>query len=213
MRNKPSKDLVGQKFNRWTVLEYVGNSSWLCRCDCGNERIVSTARLNSGDSKSCGCLRVETTIKRNTTHGCNKTPLHYRWLDMKDRCYNPNDEEYYRYGGRGIYVCDEWKDNFVAFRDWALANGFEKTLTLDRIDNDKCYAPWNCRWVDRATQNRNTSRNHYLTVNGKTQTVMDWAIEKGLNESVIRSRILRGWSEERAVNTPARPIKRGVATA
>lgn len=211
MNNKPKEDLSNRRFGRWVAVRYVGKSRWLCKCDCGCEREIPSNRLTSGLSKSCGCYKRELTIQRNITHGWNKTPLHSRWLDIKDRCYNPNNSEYNRYGGRGICVCDEWRNNFSAFKDWALENGFQKSLTIDRIDNDGDYEPGNCRWVDRATQSRNTSRNHYLTVNGRTQTVMDWAKEKGLNESVIRRRILRGWSDERSVNTPARPIKRKAA--
>ena len=208
MRNKPSVDLTGKRFGKWSVVEYAGNSKWMCVCDCGTTREVSTANLNSGNTHSCGCYKRETTIKNNTTHGMNKTPLHSRWLDIKDRCYNAHDKNYVNYGGRGIGVCDEWKDDFMAFHDWAVANGFRKELTIDRIDNNKDYSPQNCRWVDRATQNRNTRRNHYVTIDGETKTVMDWALTVGINESLIRARLKRGWSERDAVYKPPRPIKR-----
>lgn len=208
MRNKSSFDLSGKHFGRWTVLKYVGGSKWECKCECGNVRYVSTHNLVAGLSVSCGCFRRDATISRSTTHGMNKTPLHSRWLGMKDRCYNPREESFANYGARGITVCDEWRDNFQAFYDWSISNGFNQSLSLDRIDNNGPYAPWNCRWVDRATQNRNTRRNRLVTVNGRTQTIMDWAIEKGVWETLIRRRLNAGWDAEKAVNTPPRPMKR-----
>lgn len=208
MRNKPSEDLTGKRFGRWTVLGYVGKSKWECKCDCGAIRVISSNALKCGRTKSCGCYRQEVTTERNITHGMNKTPLHSRWLGMKNRCYNPNDSSYHDYGARGIYVCDEWKDDFRAFYDWSMSNGFEEHLSLDRVDNSGPYAPWNCRWADRATQNRNTRRNRLVTVGGKTQTIMDWAKEKGVREALIRRRLNAGWDAERAVSSPPGPTSR-----
>lgn len=204
MNNKPYIDLSGSKFARWTVLKYAGRSKWLCRCDCGTVKEVDGNHLKSGASKSCGCYGHDALMKRNTTHGDNKTPLHYHWLDIKKRCGNPKFRQYKDYGGRGIYVCDEWATDFTAFRDWSLANGYEKGLSIDRIDNDGPYAPWNCRWTDMATQNNNKRSNHLISANGKTQTVAQWERETGISESVIRSRIKRGWDEQDAVTIPQR---------
>lgn len=208
MRNKPTVDLTGKRFGRWEVISYLGKSRWECKCDCGTVRSILSNQLITGHTKSCGCYRREVTIKRNTTHGMNKTVLHSRWLDMKDRCYNQNERSYVNYGARGIYVCDEWKNDFQAFYTWSMENGFDESLSLDRIDNDAPYAPWNCRWVDRATQNRNTRRNRFVTANGKTQTVMDWAIETGINEATIRHRLDLGWTDIDAVTKPPRPLNR-----
>lgn len=202
------QDLTGQKFGRWTVIGYVGKSRWLCRCDCGTVKIVRATHMKSGHSKSCGCYEHEQLIRRNTTHGDNKTPLHYHWLDIKKRCYNPKFKQYKDYGGRGIYVSAEWRDNFPAFRDWSLQNGYEKGLSIDRIDNDGPYAPWNCRWTDRITQNNNKRSNRWITANGKRQTIMQWERETGINESVIRGRLKRGWSEQDAVTIPIKTFSR-----
>jgi len=205
-------DLTGQKFGRWNVIRYShhrgGKSIWVCQYDCGTVREVQGCHMRAGRSRSCGCLEHELLMERNTTHGKNKTPLHYLWLGVKDRCYNKNDKAYKNYGGRGITVCDEWRTNFLAFESWALKNGYQKGLTLDRIDNEKGYSPDNCRFADRITQANNKRSNHRLTVNGRTQTVMQWAKEMGLNESVIRNRLKRGWSEHDAVMIPVRTFTR-----
>lgn len=204
MNNKPFDDLRCKQFSRWTVLEYAGHSKWLCRCECGTVKEVAGTHLKSGASKSCGCYGHDVLMNRNTTHGDNKTPLHYHWLDIKKRCSNPKFRQYKDYGGRGIYVCNEWVNDFTAFRDWSLANGYEKGLSIDRIDNNGPYAPWNCRWTDRTTQNNNKRSNHLITANGKTQTVAQWERETGIEEATIRSRIKRGWDEQDAVTIPQR---------
>lgn len=201
-------DLSGQKFGRWTVISYVGHRKWNCRCTCGTERVVQGTHLKSGASKSCGCYNHDSLIERNTTHGQNKTPLHYLWLGINNRCSNPNFKQFKDYGGRGIQVCDEWKKDFVAFRDWCLSNGYKKGLSIDRIDNDKGYSPDNCRFVDRITQNNNKRSNHKISVDGESKTLAQWAREFGIKESVIRNRLKRGWSEEDAVKIPLRAYSR-----
>lgn len=119
---------------------------------------------------------------------------------MKSRCYYPKAEKYKYYGGRGITVCDEWLHDFQAFYDWALYNGYADDLTLDRIDGNKGYSPDNCRWVDRLTQQNNTSKNHYITHNGITKTASEWARIYGIHRCVLSNRMRRGWSFERAIS-------------
>jgi hypothetical protein len=119
---------------------------------------------------------------------------------MKGRTGNPKDKNYYRYGGRGITMCDEWKNNFAAFRDWAMANGYEKGKSIDRIDNDSGYRPDNCRCVTQCVQANNTRRNHYLTVGGVTRTIAEWSRELGISTSKIHGRLNKlGWPVERAL--------------
>lgn len=154
-----SPDLTGRRFGRLTVLRrdvsapYQGR--WLCSCDCGNTITAYTSNLKRGHTKSCGCLHKDVMREVFGTHGESHTRLHNIWLCMKERCGNPNAANYHYYGGRGITVCDEWKSNYIAFRDWALANGYSSDLSIDRIDVNGDYEPSNCRWATSSQQNSN----------------------------------------------------------
>ena len=149
-------DLIGQRFGRLVVIEEAGrnkrrNMLWLCKCSCGAEVTVSNGNLQSGRTKSCGCLCRELSAKRLTTHGMTKTKLFHVWHGMLTRAGSVKgaDEKKKRlYQDRGISACSEWL-NFQNFRDWALTHGYSDGLEIDRIDNDKGYAPENCRWVSR----------------------------------------------------------------
>ena len=161
-------DISGERFGRLTVIRRYGScssgSTWLCKCDCGNEKVVSKGHLKNGDVKSCGCLQYENQKFGSIKHGGSHEKLFGVWVSMKNRCRNHNVHAYKYYGGRGIYVCDEWANDYAAFREWSIANGYvandgHNILTIDRIDNDGPYAPWNCRWVDMKTQIHNRGHN------------------------------------------------------
>lgn len=153
--------LVGQVFGRLTVVseskELKGkNVTWSCKCLCGNTVVVAGSPLVCGRTKSCGCLQKEqlakTVSEKVKTHGLSKHPLHKVWSSMKERCYNPKVSHYKYYGGRGVKVCDRWKDSFENFYNDVI-EGYNKGLQIDRIDNDGIYEPSNCRWVTQQ-QNR-----------------------------------------------------------
>lgn len=133
-------------------------------------------------------------------------PSHHRlyniWFDMKRRCYQKQNKRWSRYGGRGIKVCKEWLDSFQAFFDWAIANGYEDSLTIDRIDHDKDYSPSNCRWSGYYEQANNRSNNHIITYHGESKTMMEWSRILGMNYSTLRQRIRSGWSVDDAFEKP-----------
>lgn len=154
-------DLTGQRFGRLTVIGWSYNdknnaSHWLCKCDCGNHKIIRGDGLRNRVTRSCGCYHKEKMKESATKHGYAGTKIYSIWVSMKKRCCNPKDPVYENYGGRGISLCNEWKDTAKIFIEWALANGYEEKLCLDRINNDGNYFPNNCRFVDRGLSNRNT---------------------------------------------------------
>lgn len=157
-------DLIGKKFGRLTVIEKVAGktkkySYWKCLCDCGDEKVVEKSSLTSGNTKSCGCYRKEVTARLKYRHGLRNTSLFERWHSMINRCKNPGCSGYKNYGGRGIFVCEEWK-RFENFYEWSMNNGYSHELQIDRINNDGNYEPSNCRWVTRSEncKNRRTSK-------------------------------------------------------
>lgn len=161
-------DISGQKFGRLIVIErsYIDNDNfirWKCLCDCGNTYYARSYPLRTGSIKSCGCLEIENLkIINSGTHKLSKLPIYKVWKSMKARCYRKTDKRYYRYGGRGIIVCDEWLNNPEKFIEWAKNNGYSKGLSIDRINNDGNYSPDNCRFVSYVINNRNSSNTHLV---------------------------------------------------
>lgn len=138
----------------------------------------------------------------------SKTKLYKVWQAMKSRCTNPHDENYFRYGGRGIKVCEEWESCFKVFFEWSLNNGYEEGLTIDRINNDEGYSPANCRWTSRTIQQNNIRSNHLIEYNGEKHSISEWARIVGISQATLSHRILNGWDVEKALFTE--PLSRGM---
>lgn len=194
---------IGSVFGKWTVVgptvSVDGKSVVACRCDCGTERQVRSDRLSRGETKSCGKCGV---IGTRTLHE------YQVWRHMRERCSNPNQWHYHRYGGRGIKVCDRWKTFANFYADMGPRPSTDHSL--DRIDNDGDYSPENCRWATRHDQNRNRCNNRMFSLNGETLCLTDWATRLGIDKWSIIHRLERGWSLEDALTKPRgyRLIKR-----
>ena len=204
-------DLVGQRFGRLIVIRFDGRdkwrkSYWLCRCDCGKEKIIGGNNLRSGNTKSCGCLAKNNALKHGHTIKGKGTRTYESWHSMIQRCTNPKDKRYKDYGGRGITVCERWLNSFPNFLE--DMGDRPKGHQIDRMNNDKGYHKSNCLWVTPKQNSRNRRSNHLETHNGKTQCITAWSEEVGIPEYVIRQRLKHGWSIERALTTPVKKYKR-----
>lgn len=140
-------------------------------------------------------------------HGLRHTRIYGIWLQMKNRCYNTNTERFKDYGGRGISICEEWRNDFKSFYNWSMSNGYKEGLTIDRINNDGNYEPKNCRWVEIKIQNRNARSNHLITYKNETRCISEWVEITGISRSVITNRLKYGWDIERIFSIPIRKHK------
>lgn len=203
------EDLTGQRFGRLTVIKldkYSPKSHgtrWLCKCDCGKQKSILASCLKKGLTTSCGCFSSEQKSKRTKTHGFGNEDRLYRiWSSMKSRCYSHADRNFKRYGARGIRICPEWRTDFLKFREWSIANGYQDGLSIDRIDNNGEYSPDNCRWADRTTQSNNRRTNVFITYRGETHTIAEWALITGIKAATLASRKAHGWSDEDCIEIP-----------
>lgn len=182
-------DLTGQKFGRLTALYTVPNNSyrarWHCVCECGNTKDVLQQNLCNGHVRSCGCLHAERNVEKinaynsyinRESHNETKTKLYHIWVGIKSRCFGETSTSYHEYGERGISVCDEWRNSFLTFKEWAISHGYSEELSIDRIDVNGNYSPDNCRWVSASVQafnkrvpKRNTSGHVGVSWNKKEQ--------------------------------------------
>jgi hypothetical protein len=192
-------DLVGIKFGQLTVLgrtlnKSKGNTTWICKCSCGNESIVQGGALKRGAVVSCGCYHKQVI----TTHGMEATPIYNAWAAMKSRCTNINNRFYKDYGGRGITFCERWNDFMNFYEDMGeRPNG----MSLERKDNAKGYEPSNCKWATKLEQRRNTRANIWLEYEGQKKVLTEWAEILNLSPETIRSRLRGGWSAYDALST------------
>lgn len=198
-------DRTGHRYERLIVTARAPNAGpkdtnarWYCRCDCGRQSIAYGQDLARGKVKSCGCLNASRIYK----HGMARTPIHRVWISMRHRCENKFNASYHNYGGRGIFVCDEWQD-FAQF--YADMGQCPDGHTLERIDNNGPYSKANCRWATGVEQHNNKRTNRFVTAFGKTQTIAQWSAEFGVPWTTIRMRIEKlGWTNEQSVSEPKR---------
>lgn len=197
-------NLIGKRQGNITILSVekvvpkIGRL-WRCRCDCGEEFLASTSSLASGRKycKSCALKKnKERTTKQLGRHLQSGTRLHKLWMAMKSRCHYTGDTDYKYYGGRGISVCEEWDKSFEAFRDWAIKNGYNDTLSLDRKDCNGNYSPGNCQWIPIEDQKYNKRSSRFITVLGETHLLTEWARMIGVSHSAIIQAEKRGQRAE-----------------
>lgn len=193
--------VVGNSYGKLRVIDFSptrnGHSYWVCKCECGNEKVVMGANLKRGLSRICGCMRSEN--KGKFVHGLTYHPLHAIWSGIKSRC---GDAQRHNGVYANIRICKEWASDFVKFYDWSIANGWEKGLQIDRIDNKGDYTPENCRWVTQLVNSNNKSTNRFITINGVTKTLAEWARYSGKKPITIAYRLKQGYSPVDAVNLP-----------
>ncbi len=198
---------IGSKFNRLIVLgcEKVNKIYMLtCLCECGNKKTICAADVISGRTKSCNCLSIETARAKSTKHGMVKTPTYNSYSSMKSRCLNKRSKFFYRYGGRGITICDRWLNSFENFLE-DMGEKPSKKHSIDRIDNNGNYEPSNCKWSTHHEQQRNKSGLVWLEHNGRKMILQDWANELGIKHCTLVSRLNSGWDLKSALTIHKMP--------
>lgn len=210
-KERDKVNLIGKSFGRWTVISFdedrlrkENRSYWVCECSCENKTIksVSVSSLKRGISLSCGCITKEKSRARFFKHGESGTRLYGIYTKMLRRCYEEKDASYNNYGVRGISVCDKWRESFLDFKEWALLNGYDKDLTLDRIDVNGNYEPNNCRWTNAIVQANNKTDNKIININGVKKTMSEWCRHYDLHPNLIYSRLNRGLTGEELIKKP-----------
>lgn len=194
------ENLIGERYGRLEVVSFAGyheqpsgkrRTLWRCRCDCGNYVDVMAVNLKKGNTKSCGCYNIESIKSRFTKHGDRHCRLYSIWSNMKTRCYDKSNKTYEKYGARGIRVCDEWLNSYEAFKAWAVSNGYDESLSIDRIDVNGDYCPQNCRWVDAVVQANNRTNTLYVSAHGETHSLSEWASLCGVKYHTLYARIFK----------------------
>lgn len=215
MKQEGIDSLIGKTFNRLTVLGVAGKDKrgatlFLCKCSCEQMTTALAYQLRSGRKKSCGCLSKEMAKKNFTKHGEWGTRLHTLWKGVKSRCYNKNNSNYKNYGGRGIKMYEEWKNNFTSFRDFMLSIGYDETLptgeqTIERIDVNGDYEPNNCKLISKKEQSYNKRTNRIVNYRGETKLITEFANDLGIDVDVVMNRINNhGYTVEEALEKPVR---------
>lgn len=200
-------DLTGKRFGKLTVIKMhdqrneKGEILWLCKCDCGEERLSISGSLQHGGNTTCG------NHPKLFKHGQSGTRLFNIWTGMNARCSKKTASSYYLYGARGIQVCKEWREDFFVFKEWALNNGYQDDLSIDRFpDQNGDYGPDNCRWATSEEQNNNRVNNVLYEIDGELKTLTQWATIYKTSRGMAYQRIyLLQWDVKKALSTPAIP--------
>ena len=211
------KSLIGNRYGKLTVIarepeKKTRHIYYSCKCDCGRMTSVRGDKLENGQAISCGCARR----RRSEAYiEPEERRLYNVYISMRQRCNNPNVKEYPNYGGRGISVCEEWNKSrgFTAFREWAMANGYNPAAeygecTLDRIDVNKSYSPENCRWIPTSRQGTNTTRNIIIEYNNEKHCLKDWSKITGISYAALMKRKKNGWPVEELLGFKERTEKK-----
>ena len=191
-------DLTGMRFGQLTVLRrseirYFSNIMWECECDCGEKLLLASAILRRGQKSCIKCCHK----RESAPYRVSETHIYKIWQSIKSRCFRKSDRAYRYYGGRGIVMCDEWKNDFFAFQDWIVGHGYKDDLTIDRIDNNGNYCPGNCRFVTMKEQSRNKRNNIFVEHDGEVKILSDWAKELGMSKQAMFNRFRSGWNMDR----------------
>lgn len=198
------EDLTGRQFTYLTVLSRDTDPkykrvTWKCLCKCGKIVSVSSNELKRkyGSTKSCGCRKHET---QNVKHGLRHTRVYNIWTGICQRCYNPHTKEYKNYGGRGIEMCFEWHKDFLTFYNWAMSNGYQDNLTIERIDNNGNYCPENCKWITLSEQANNRRNTIYIEHAGQIKTIKEWAELYGVDRKISYQRYWRAHNKSKEIS-------------
>ena len=201
---------IGKVYGRLTVTSAAGikvspsgrrRSLWFCLCECGGSTTISSKVLAEGSSRSCGCLQKDRVSSAVSTHRLSKSKMYKVWTAMKQRCHNPNDANFHRYGARGISVCQRWKESFSDFLS-DVGESPQPGMSLDRINNDLGYEPGNVRWATATEQLSNTRRSIRIEHNGRTLSLKQWSVELCMAYTTLRQRINKGMPAAAAFTTP-----------
>lgn len=201
-------DLTGRRFGRLVVVERGanrknGSARWVCKCDCGRITVVNAYHLKSGHTTSCGCFHNENAAFIMEKHLMCNTRIYQIWAGIKKRTTHTSCKDSKYYVKKGVDICEAWNE-FEVFYQWAIENGYDDNLTIDRIDGSRGYSPENCRWVTQKVQCNNKSNNHFIEFQGEKRTVSQWAEKLGIKKCTLLSRIRKGWSVEKVITTPVK---------
>lgn len=194
-------EMIGEAYYLHDVSNAIKRRQAMFRCKCGNKFIAQIYKVKTGETKSCGCIHAKSVMESNSTHRLTGTPIYNIWKSMRARCQNVNNKAYKNYGGRGVSVCKEWDSDFIVFYKWAMVNGYETGLQLDKDikGNGLLYSPLTCCFVTPKINSNNRRSNVYITFNNETKTISQWADTAGIPLKIFHQRLSRGWCLEKSL--------------